>query len=437
VALKFPVELPFRWRQAARRCRADARRLCHAVHVVAAAAMCRSCEAVQMTEPDSIVQCIREIGPGGGVSGVAHAIESSLQRRNIRVRHFTLAECGVRRQAQPARSLWLKRAIHFFDVVYFSLVGTWLARRRIERARVICHNDTVYGAVYVNHGLHCAMLDASGHKWRMLCRNPIHVFLLLRERLRFYFDVHDHYVCFSLSEKDLLTRYYPNVAQKVRIIPNGVDTERFTPDDAQRALTRAELEFADDTFVLIFVGHEFERKGLFHAISALKFLDDQTALLVVGGTREEIKRAQAFAADEGVAARVTFVGITRAAEKYLRAADCLVLPSVFESWALVGLEAMACGVPALMTAVGGIPDYLADGFNGYVITREPELIAERVTRLRADGARLDQMRARCIDVARNYTWDKITDQYVTLLNEPGRHEPPRIDSDNYGGGSSG
>jgi len=95
-----------------------------------------------------------------------------------------------------------------------------------------------------------------------------------------------------------------------------------------------------------------------------------------------------------------------------------VLPSVFESWALVGLEAMACGVPALMTAVGGIPDYLADGINGYVITREPELIAERVTRLRADGARLDQMRARCIDVARNYTWDKITDQYVTLLNAP-------------------
>jgi UDP-glucose:(heptosyl)LPS alpha-1,3-glucosyltransferase len=182
----------------------------------------------------------------------------------------------------------------------------------------------------------------------------------------------------------------------------------------QRAMTRAELELADDTCVLIFVGHEFERKGLFHAISALKFLDAQTALLVVGGTREEITRAQAFAADEGVAARVTFVGISRVAEKYLRAADCLVLPSVFESWALVGLEAMACGVPALMTAVGGIPDYLADGFNGYVITREPELIAERVTRLRADGARLDQMRARCIGVARNYTWDKITDQYVTL-----------------------
>ena len=374
-----------------------------------------------LIKPHSIVQCIREIGPGGGVSGVAYAIETSLQKRSVDVQHFTLAECGFVRTPKKSTSLWVKKAALLFDVIYFSLVGTMLARVQIRRAQVICHNDTVYGAIYINHGLHSAMLDASGQKWRMLLRNPIHVFLIARERLRFFFDVHDHYVCFSNSEKELLTRYFPKVARKIRVIPNGVDIDRFKPNAAERASTRVELGVTDDTFQLIFVGHEFERKGLFPAISALRHLNNQTKLMVVGGTRDEINRGRAFATSENVGDRVDFLGVKPSVEKYLRASDCLVLPSLFEAWPLVGLEAMACGVPALMTAVGGIPDYLTDGYNGYIITRQPEMIAEKITWLQSDRGNLEMMRARCVDFAAGYAWDKIVDQYLRLL-EPALDE---------------
>jgi glycosyltransferase involved in cell wall biosynthesis len=363
-----------------------------------------------------IVQCIREIGPGGGVSGVAYAIESSLQKRSIQVQRFTLANCGFLRSQNKTESLWVKKGLHLFDVIYFSLIGTILAKWQTERARVISHNDAVYGAVFVNHGLHCAMLDASGRKWRMLLRNPIHLFLIFRENLRFRLDVHDHYVCFSDSEKQQLIRYYPGVAGKIRIIPNGVDIERFTPNTAERTSTRAELKISDDTFVMIFLGHEFERKGLFAAISSLCYLAPDTQLIVAGGTNEEIQRGKLFATTEGVADRVIFLGVIRSSEKYLRAADCLVLPSLFEAWPLVGLEAMACGVPALMTAVGGIPDYLTDGLNGYIITRQPKCIAEKVTCLRANREDFEKMKSRCIDTASHYAWDKIVDQYVVLLH---------------------
>lgn len=363
-----------------------------------------------------VVQCIREIGPGGGVSGVAHALEDSLRRKGIDVQSYTLANVGVIRSGTSSRSLVVKKAIHLLDVVYFSLVGTLSARIHLDYKKVICHNDIVFGSIFVNHGLHRAMLDMSGRKMRLLVRNPLHVFILARESIRFSLDVHRHYVCFSESEKNLLIRYYPKTKMKVRIIPNGVNLDRFKPDPVRRAEYRRKLQLQSDAFVLTFIGHEFERKGLYAAVESLKFLDEGCRLLVAGGTNEEIDRGEACAAKHGVRARVTFLGVVKEIETVLAASDCLVLPSIFEAWTLVGLEAMACGVPALLTRVCGVP--VTDGSNGFFITRDPKDIAARVRNLRFDPTLLSDMRRQCVDFASRYSWDAIADQYLELINAP-------------------
>jgi UDP-glucose:(heptosyl)LPS alpha-1,3-glucosyltransferase len=70
-----------------------------------------------------------------------------------------------------------------------------------------------------------------------------------------------------------------------------------------------------------------------------------------------------------------------------------------------------------MTPVGGVPDFLVNGANGYLIARDPSDIAAKVDRLRADPAALAEMRARCVDIAAEYSWDRIAKRYLQLLNE--------------------
>jgi UDP-glucose:(heptosyl)LPS alpha-1,3-glucosyltransferase len=369
------------------------------------------------TDQAVIVQCIREIGPGGGVSGVAYALQSAWTRGGLNVRSFTLADMGRKKPKRRDVSVFRTKARLLWDVVTFSLVGTLRAKFLFSKRSVVCHNDALYGSIYVNHGLHRAMLDASGRKHRMLLRNPLHIFLWLRERLRFALDLHDRYVCFSESERKLLVAYYPRVAAKVRIIPNGVDVARFTRNDSIRASMRARLGIPGSAFVMLFVGHEYERKGLLTIIDSLKIADRHVWLIVVGGIEREIDNAKRYAAQQGVAERIRFLGVVKAVEDVMNCADCLVMPSLFEAWPLVGLEAMACGLPALLTPVGGIPEYLFDGVNGYLISRSPEDIAEKVSRLRADPEGLAEMRDRCVKIAAGYSWEIIAEKYLRLLGE--------------------
>jgi glycosyltransferase involved in cell wall biosynthesis len=364
-----------------------------------------------------VVQCIREIGPGGGVSGVAFALQSAWRRYGLDVHAFTLRDIGINKSKQRNVSVFRKKARLLWDVVTFSFIGTLRAKKLFARNRVICHNDTLYGSIYVNHGLHRAMLEASGHKYRMLLRNPLHVFLWARERLRFALDLHDRYVCFSESERRLLLTYYPRVASKIRIIPNGVDIKRFAPNESIRNSQRQLIRVPKQAFALIFIGHEYERKGLHTVLDSLCILDRDVWLIVIGGTEDEIRRATQYATERGVADRVRFLGVVREVEDVLNCADCLVMPSSFEAWPLVGLEAMACGLPALLTPVGGIPEYLFDGVNGFLILRDPADIADKVGKLRSDAGQLVEMRARCVRMAADYSWDAIAGRYLKLLGE--------------------
>jgi UDP-glucose:(heptosyl)LPS alpha-1,3-glucosyltransferase len=77
---------------------------------------------------------------------------------------------------------------------------------------------------------------------------------------------------------------------------------------------------------------------------------------------------------------------------------------------------MACGVPALLTRVCGVPVH--DASNGFLITRNPEDIAAKVKNLRFDPALLSDMRRQCVDFASLYSWDAIADQYLELINAP-------------------
>lgn len=357
-----------------------------------------------------IVQIAPEIAPGSGVAGVAHELERQFRAAGAQVERFTLADSG--RRAPHGSAGRLMRAV---NVVWFSTIGTVRARRFLAArpdAVSICHNDAMTGDIYVNHGLLRASLRARGHYfWRMV-RNPLHLFTTLRDQIRYRGTTHRAVVALTTVEKRLLEREYPRLRAEVSVIGNGVDIDRFRPPSAdERRTARASLGYADDEFVALFIGHEFERKGLSHLIDALSLTAAEVVLLVVGGTRGMIADARATAEQSGCSERVRFVGVRADVVPFLWAADALALPSAYESSGLVFLEALAAGVPVVAPPVGVVPDVI-DGHNGFVAERDAAAIALRLGDLRR-GDRAAQSRA-ARDSALPYAWAGIASHYLEL-----------------------
>jgi glycosyltransferase involved in cell wall biosynthesis len=361
-----------------------------------------------------IVQIAPSIEPGSGVAGVADALEREFRERGVTVERFTATEAG-RRPRRPPRSALGTRLRHVRDVVWFSTVGTARARRYLASrpdAVSICHNDAMVGDIYVNHGLLVVAMRTRGHyAWRMV-RNPLHLFTAARDRIRYRGRIHRAIVALSDEEAKLLVETYGRIPASIRVIPNGVDLERFRPADAaEHAVARAELGLPDDRLVVVFIGHEFERKGLPVALAALLHAPG-AILLVVGGTPEMIRHASGQAGRLGVAERVRFAGAHPDPVPFLRAADAFVLPSAYESYGLVVMEALAAGLPVVSTPVGIAPSVVVDGVNGFIVAPEPQAIAGRLDALHADAGLAARLGAAGPPRISEITWDRVVEALV-------------------------
>jgi glycosyltransferase involved in cell wall biosynthesis len=141
----------------------------------------------------------------------------------------------------------------------------------------------------------------------------------------------------------------------------------------------------------------------------------KAVLLVVGG---DVAGPYKRMADQlGVRDRVIFAGARSDLPKLYPAADAFVLPTLYETFALVCLEAMASGLPVLASPVGGIEDYLVDGENGFYIQRDQKEIATKLDMILRDPALHSRIRERGLATAQNYSWEKIAKQYLNLFEE--------------------
>jgi glycosyltransferase involved in cell wall biosynthesis len=197
---------------------------------------------------------------------------------------------------------------------------------------------------------------------------------------------------------------------RVQVAPCGVDLSTFTP-------TGPTEPRPDDRFRLVFVGRLVERKGIGNVISALA--DVPNAELVVAGGPDrheladdrEIHRLRSLADEAGVADRVVFRGRVGRTElpALLRSADAVLCVPWYEPFGIVPLEAMACGVPVVASAVGGLIDTVVDGTTGlHVPPRSPERIAEVLNELLPDVERRRAFGAAGARRARSrYSWDRV------------------------------
>lgn len=372
-----------------------------------------------------IVQIAPEIRPGSGVEGVAFELEVQFRAAGVDVERFTLREAWGDWIRLPEGEA-LRRLAVAMRVVWFTTLGTLRARRYLAGrpdAVVICHNDVLAGDIYVNHGILRAAMRARGrYAWRMT-RNPLHLFTSARDSIRYRSGLHRVVVNLTEGERTLLRRTYPRLKPRAVVIPNGVDLDRFRPPlPEERAAARARVSVGEDQTVAIFVGHEFERKGLPIAIEALK--DAQSVVLVVvGGSPHMIAAAADDAMRAGVADRIRFVGRQPDPVPLFHAGDVFVLPSAYEANALVVLEALACGLPVVTTRVGFAPDIIVDGQNGFLVEREPGAVASRLGEF---GPSSRHVWARCArESMEGLGWPSVARRYLTLVREVERAREAR------------
>jgi UDP-glucose:(heptosyl)LPS alpha-1,3-glucosyltransferase len=173
-------------------------------------------------------------------------------------------------------------------------------------------------------------------------------------------------ICPSTWIAGELKRYYPDAAAKVRIIPNGVDTGFFRPEDriTDRERTAARLGVPRGAPVLLFAATNFSLKGLSLAIEVLAKLPE-AHLLVAGGDNPGPYRSQATGS--GVGDRVHFLGAVEDLRGLYRTADVLLHPTRYDPFANVCLEAMACGTPVVTSDRNGASDLFAENRGGEAI----------------------------------------------------------------------
>jgi D-inositol-3-phosphate glycosyltransferase len=240
----------------------------------------------------------------------------------------------------------------------------------------------------------------------------------------------DRVIVATIAELTQLRFLYRANASKLTVIPPGVDVCHFYPIPADEAKMYVGLK-PEDRMVL-FVGRIEPLKGLdtlIQAMSSLQLQEKQRVhLAIIGGDpaaspREmsaEMARLQKLCDDLAVGQTVVFLG-KRDQDKlpyYYSAAELVVMPSHYESFGMVALEAMACGTPVIASEVGGLAYLVKDGETGFTIPdQEPDMLCEKISWLLNDHDLHATMSQRAVEYAQDYAWEKIAKQIVSVYEE--------------------
>ena len=233
------------------------------------------------------------------------------------------------------------------------------------------------------------------------------------------------------AERSQLQFLYQADAGQMVIIPPGVDTSRFYPIPEDEA--RAYIGVKPDECMALFVGRIEPLKGIDTVMKAVAQMGMHDAkhpfyVAIIGGEpdavpeemTEEMARLQNMCDELCLGQMTLFLG-KRAQDTlpyYYSAAEVLLMPSHYESFGMVALEAMACGTPVIASQVGGLAYLVQDGKTGYHVPYDsPDVLSEKLGALLSDGELRKKMGEQAAAYARDYAWGRIAERIVKVYNE--------------------
>ena len=330
---------------------------------------------------------------GGGSERYAYALSVALSGRGHDVDVFALGDPDSIPELTTHDDLSVtfvgerKRSLVTFETLYYSL----LTRRRVDfDAYDVIHGTLMPASpialtvrppstplVVTSHGtslgeVRSHNLEVPTDYLKKLFFHPTNVLMDVATITRA-----DRAIAISRDSYDELAGRYPVSRDALVHVPHGVNADRFNPaHDPHDATT-------GDRFTLLHVGRLVSRKHVDLGLRALAALDRDDVELLVAGDGTHRTRLETLADRLGVADRVTFLGFVPEADlaSLYAGSDAFLFLSRYEGFGLTFLEAMASGTPVIGTSVGGFPDIVTPGEDGFVVDRDPDDVARVVGRL--------------------------------------------------------
>jgi len=331
------------------------------------------------------------------------------------------AEVRASTNEWPVRQIASPRLGRALGLLWFARAAGAAARREgtdlvLSFARIVEADILRSGG-----GAHSSYIRAA-RRWqtpsaRIAMRvSPYHRIQMLVERRGFQSPSLKRAIAVSnLVRDDLVSTFALAPAQAVTLY-NGVDFDRFVPerDPATRAELRREFGVDDSRPTVIFVGNGFARKGLRFLLEAWRRINDDARLLVVGADRAAASYERL--AHKLVAGRVRFNGPSKNVERLMRGADVFALPSLFEPFGNVAIEAMASGAPALTTRFCGVSEVLPQALRDFIVN-DPTDITELAARMNGLIEAASSLGVIARAAAEELTWERHGRELLAIISE--------------------
>jgi len=244
--------------------------------------------------------------------------------------------------------------------------------------------------------------------------NPYHRYVLRAEKTMFESERLKAVICNSRMVRDELLQYFDIPEKKCHVIYSGVDTDYFHPRAIElRTGTRAGLGISEEQTVFLFVGSGFERKGAGRLVSALARLPDSAVALVIGEDKHR-GRYERQARGLGMENRVLFLGKQSEVLPYYGAADAFVLPTLYDPFPNVILEAMAAGLPVITSTKSGGAELIRDGENGYICDALDIEALTHAMNILTDRESSRRLGVSARETVEPYTLDKMAENLVAF-----------------------
>ena len=273
------------------------------------------------------------------------------------------------------------RRPRWFNQLWFATATWWTTRKGFDV--VHSHENTWHGAVQTVHVLpvkHNLFHARSGFRlvmrWIKVLTSPRLLVYLGLEKLRYAPQVGRAVVLTSSSLEEIFIATYPQAASMCSVITPGVRLYPYPQLAGVRANARHALGLPQERFCFLLVANDMRKKGLPALIQALRLLPDDTVLAVVGHSKQ-LPQFKLQAQQAGLEQRVFFLGSLNNVGPAYQAADCLVHPTLEDTFAMVVLEAMAFGLPVVVSSESycGISGMLKDKVNALLLENPRDVSA--------------------------------------------------------------
>ena len=255
--------------------------------------------------------------------------------------------------------------------------------------------------------------------WWLKIFNPLHYLTMFTETIQYKSRSFKCVIAISENIKTELMKYHKISPDQICVVYSGVKCDEFHPKhkDTFRNQIRAKYNLKEEDLVLVFVANEFKRKGLLVLLRAIAILKNTNIKLFVIG-KDNRTPYQKEARSLRIYDQVIFVGSTGTLNHYYAASDIFVFPTQYEPFGLVIIEAMAAGLPVIISKIAGAAEIIEDRKDGILIKDVFDVneIAEHLNYL-IDAKSRDTMEKLAREKAEKYSWDKVCKEIVNVYEQ--------------------